>query len=133
MIDDCTYNTFARVLAEHIRLRSKGLDQDSARIVNTRPSEHILAGFLTPRSPAVPPPDGTSEVDIDDLPRDSAFELTAVGLEWLADREELSRLDSLSVSLSLSVYIRCTPTFEEQKKHGTWHRERVGNQANLQK
>jgi hypothetical protein len=133
MIDDHTYNTFARALAEHIRLRSKGLDQDSARIVNTRPPEHILAGFLTPRSPAAPPPDGSSDDDIDDLPRDSAFELTAVGLEWLADREALGRLEFLSVSLSLSVYIRCTPTFEEQKRHGAWRRERVGNQANLQK
>ena len=133
MIDDRTYNTFARALAEHIRLRAKGLDQDSARIVNTRPPEHILAGFLTPRSPAVPPPDGSGDADIDDLPRDSAFELTAVGLEWLADREELGRIEFLSVSLSLSVYIRCTPTFEEQKKYGSWRRERVGNQADMQK
>src|ERR1022692_401674 len=133
MIDDRTYNAFARALAEHIRLRAKGLAQDSARIVNARPQEHILAGFLTPRSPAVPPPDGSSDADIDDLPRDSAFELTAVGLEWLADREELTRLESLSVSLSLSVYIRCTPTFEEQKKYGSWRRERIGNQADMQK
>src|ERR1017187_450030 len=133
MIDDRTYNTFARALAEHVRLRAKGLDQESSRIVNARPQEHILAGFLTPRVPAVPPPDELSDSEIDDLPRDSAFELTAVGLEWLADREQLARLESLSVFLSLSVYIRCTPTFEEQKKYGSWRRERIGNQADMQK
>jgi hypothetical protein len=39
---------FARALAESIRARAKGIDDDSARIVNTRPQEHVLSGFLTP-------------------------------------------------------------------------------------
>jgi len=133
MIDDRTYNTFARALAEHIRLRAKGLDQESSRIVDTRPQEHILAGFLTPRAPAAPPPDGLSDSEIDDLPRDSAFELTAVGLEWLAAREQLAHLESLSVSLSLAVYVRCTPALAEQKKYGSWRRDRTSNQVGVQK
>jgi len=118
MIDDQTYNSFARALAEQIRYRAKGLDDESARIVNTRPQEHILAGFMTPRS-AGEEQDGGD----DDLPRDSAFEIRSLGLEWLADIETLSGLESLSLSLSLNLYIRCTPTFDEQKKLGSWLRE----------
>src|SRR5690242_9065506 len=102
MIEEQTYNAFARGLTEQIRRRAKGLDDESARIVNTRPQEHILAGFLTPRSVAHPP-----DSDNEDLPRDSAFELTSIGLEWLADSDALTRADTLSVSLSLNVYVRC--------------------------
>ena len=133
MIDDQTYNVFARALAEQISCRAKGIDDESARIVNVRPQEHILAGFLTPRSVAHPPPgdlDANSEPD--DLPRDSAFELTSIGLEWLADREALNRVDVLSASLSLNVYVRCTPTFDEQKRLGSWRREHGGG-AQVQK
>lgn len=133
MIDDQTYNVFARALAEQIGCRAKGIDDESARIVNVRPQEHILAGFLTPRSVAHPPPgdlDANSEPD--DLPRDSAFELTSIGLEWLADREALNRVDVLSASLSLNVYVRCTPTFDEQKRLGSWRREHAGG-AQVQK
>jgi hypothetical protein len=134
MIDDQTYNAFARALAEQIRQRAKGLDDESARIVNTRPQEHVLAGFLTPRSIVQPRPDAVNgESDIDDLPRDSAFELTSIGLEWLADNDALARLDTLSLSLSLDVYIRCTPTFEEQKKSGSWRREHAAGGADVQK
>ena len=94
MIDDQTYNVFARALAEQISCRAKGLDDESARIVNVRPQEHILAGFLTPRSVAHPPPgDLNADSEPDDLPRDSAFELTSIGLEWLADREALKRVE----------------------------------------
>src|SRR5437588_5174273 len=134
MIDDQTYNSFARALAEQISCRAKGIDDESARIINVRPQEHILAGFLTPRSVAHPPPgdlDANSEPD--DLPRDSAFELTSIGLEWLADREALARVDALSASLSLNVYVRCTPTFDEQKRLGSWRREHGGGGAQTQK
>src|SRR5882762_6830239 len=127
MIDDQTYNVLARGLAEQISCRAKGLDDESTRIVNVRPQEHILAGFLTPRSVAHPPPgdlDANSEPD--DLPRDSAFELTSIGLEWLADQGAFKRVDVLSTSLSLNVYVRCTPTLDEQKRLGSWRREHGG-------
>ena len=134
MIDDQTYNAFARALTEQISCRAKGLDNESARIVNVRPQEHILAGFLTPRSVAHPPAaDLNPDSEPDDLPRDSAFELTSIGLEWLADREALKRLNVLSASLSLNVYVRCTPTFDEQKKLGSWRREHGGGGVQVQK
>jgi len=134
MIDDQTYNVFARALAEQISCRAKGVDDESARIVNVRPQEHILAGFLTPRSVAHPPPGNlNADSEPDDLPRDSAFELTSIGLEWLADREALRRVDVLSASLSLNVYVRCTPTFDEQKRLGSWRREHGGGVAQAQK
>lgn len=83
MINDQTYNAFARALVAQIGCRAKGIDDESARIVNIRPQEHILAGFLTPRSVAhPPPPDHAQEDEVDDLPRDAAFELTSIGLEW---------------------------------------------------
>lgn len=126
MIDDQVYNDFARALTEQISRRAKGLDEESARIVNVRPQEHILSGFLTSRSAAHPPAQtpGADE-DIDDLPRDAAFELTSIGLEWLADQEALNRTQSLTAWLSANLYVRCTPTFEEQSRLGSWRREQV--------
>lgn len=126
MIDDQVYNHFARALTEQISSRAKGLDEESARIVNVRPQEHILSGFLTSRSAAHPPvaSPGPDE-DIDDLPRDAAFELTSIGLEWLADQEALSRTESLTAWLSANLYVRCTPTFDEQNRLSSWRREQV--------
>ncbi|HKT25420.1 MAG TPA: hypothetical protein VJR04_12500, partial [Terriglobales bacterium] len=131
MINDETYNAFARGLAGQIRQRAKGLDDESARVVNARPQEHILAGFLTPRSHlADDAASGDSEND--DLPRDSSFELTSLGLEWLADFGALSHVTSLSISASVNVYVRCTPSFEEQRRLGSWRREHGGG-AQVQK
>jgi hypothetical protein len=70
MIDDQTYNRFSRALAEQIRERAKGLDSESARIVNTRPQEHVLSGFLTSRKARNPQLQDT-DADEEDLPRDS--------------------------------------------------------------
>lgn len=130
MINDQTYNAFARALVAQIGRRAKGVDDESARIVNVRPQEHILAGFLTPRSVAhQPPPDPAQDDEVDDLPRDAAFELTSIGLEWLADQSALKGIKSLSVSVSLNLYVRCTPTFEEQSRLGSWRREHRGSGA----
>lgn len=127
MIDDQTYNAFARALVRQIGCRAKGVDDESARIVNGRPHEHILAGFLTPRSvPHQQHTDAAQDNEVDDLPRDSAFELTSIGLEWLADRNVLKGIQSLSASVSLNLYVRCTPTFEEQSRLGSWRREHRG-------
>ena len=134
MIDDQTYNAFARALAEQISRRAKGLDDESARIVNVRPQEHILAGFLTPRSLAHQQAAGQNQDnEADDLPRDSAFELTSIGLEWLADQEALKGVKSLSASVSLNLYARCTPTFDEQRRLGSWRREHAEAGAQPQK
>jgi hypothetical protein len=128
MITDHTFNTFARALADGLRHRAKGLDGESARIVNTRPGEHILAGFLTPRAANTHVVPATADDDdAQDLPRDSAFELTSVGLEWRGDEDALSQLETLSLSLALNVYVRCTPTLEEQRQFGSWRKERTGD------
>ncbi|MGA7413202.1 MAG: hypothetical protein WBW33_22190, partial [Bryobacteraceae bacterium] len=64
MIDDQVYNRFARGLAESFRSRAKGIDVDSARIVSTRPQEHVLSGFLTPHDvPAAAPHADDTEAD----------------------------------------------------------------------
>lgn len=128
MIDDRTYNTFARALADCIRIRAKGLDEDSARIVGTRPGEHILSGFLTPRSPDNRTHDVNDDAETEDLPRDSAFELTAIGLEFMANRQALARLETLPLTVSLNLYIRCIPTFAEQQRMPAWRRERIPGQ-----
>jgi len=128
MIDDQVFNDFARALTEQISCRAKGLDDESARIVNVRPQEHILSGFLTARS-AISAPAAAPDDDVDDLPRDSAFELSAIGLEWLADKDALSRTESLSARLSANLYVRCTPAFEEQTRLGSWQREHVATGA----
>jgi len=132
VIDDQAYNRFARALAETIRARAKGIDDDSARIVNTRPQEHVLSGFLTPHDvPAAAPhaDDTEADVEIDDLPKDSAFELTALGLEFMADRAPLAAHTALSVTLQLNVYVRVVPTWSEQNQFGTWQRDRAAGQA----
>ncbi|MFN7998446.1 MAG: DEAD/DEAH box helicase family protein [Bryobacteraceae bacterium] len=134
MIDERTYNRFARALADHIRYRAKGLDDDSARIVNSRPQEHILSGFLTPRSPDQRPHDAADEdAETDDLPHDSAFELTAIGLEFMVDREALTQTEAMPLTVGLNVYIRCIPTFAEQQESPAWRRERVPGQDNIRK
>jgi hypothetical protein len=132
VIDDQVYNRFARALAESIRSRAKGTDNDSARIVSTRPQEHVLSGFLTPHDvPAAAPPADDTEADapIDDLPKDSAFELTSLGLEFMAGRASLAAQTALTVTLQLSVYVRVVPTWSEQKQFGTWQRDRAAGQA----
>ena len=133
MIDDRTYNTFSRALADGIRTRAKGLDADSARIVNTRPQEHILAGFLTPRSADAQHQAVNDESEIDDLPKDSSFELSTIGLEWLVDRAALASVDTIPLTVSLNVYVRSTPTFQEQKKLGSWRRDWHGGGPGTQK
>ena len=132
MIDDQVYNRFARALAESIRTRAKGIGDDSARIVNTRPQEHVLSGFLTPHDlPVVAPPvdDTDPDAQIDDLPKDSAFELTSLGLEFMADRVSLAAHETLAVTLQLNVYVRVVPCWSEQKQFGTWQRDRAAGQA----
>ena len=127
MIDDQIYNRFARALSEQVRDRAKGLDAASSRIVNTRPQEHVLSGFLTPRSrpaPADHVANADPDDDADELPRDSAFELSAIGLEFMADRKALVQLSSLRVDLSLQLYVRVLPTLAEQRQFGTWQKDR---------
>ncbi len=125
MIDDQIYNRFARALSEKIRARAKGIDDDSARIVNTRPQEHVLSCFLTPRGqPAAAGHSDDNVDDVDDLPKDSAFELSSIGLEFMVDRTTLESLSTLAVTIALNVYVRVLPTWQEQRQYGAWQRDR---------
>src|SRR5437016_5859146 len=95
---DSDFNNFATALTRRFADRSKGLDPDSRRIIAARPSDHILAGFLTPVRSDQPFPisaeasEQETEVDAalaDDLPRDSAYEQTSIGLEWIVALDEM--------------------------------------------
>lgn len=124
MLNDPALNGFASALANSVRERAKGCDDKSVRIVNTRPDEFVLAGFLTPRNV-----EGIGSQDEDDvatdLPQDSAYEQTAIGLEWMVDAEAFSVLDTIGVELSGHVYVRVFPTFDEQQSLGSWHVDRA--------
>lgn len=122
-----TLNNFARTLSRSIAQRAVGLDKASERIIELRPPEQILAGFLTPMQDQEK--DASEDIDIDeqfaeDLPQDSPYEQTAVGFEWLAPRHALDDLATMKVIVDCAVYVRRLPTFPEQKKYGTPKTER---------
>ncbi|HKV33301.1 MAG TPA: helicase-related protein [Pyrinomonadaceae bacterium] len=131
---DSDFNAFARALTHRFSERSKGLDADSRRILTARPSDQILAGFLTPRSGDDYAQTFSTDVSLDDtdvevelsndLPRDSAYEQTSIGLEWLAVSDEMSRR-LIDVEVKLSVFVRRFPIFEEQNEHKIWERPRL--------
>ena len=114
------YQRFARRFTDHFAARVIGLDPSLARIVNLRPADQVLGGFLTP---VREDEDSDADGSIEDLPQDSAYEQTAMGLEWLIDQDALSST-SLAVSISLSVYARVMPTYEEQRAGQRWDRPR---------
>src|SRR5947207_10206846 len=96
ILSDSDYNAFASTLVRRVAERAKGIDSENARIIGARPADRILAGFLTPadltpldqsrQRPAEEPEDFLA----DDLPKDSAYEQSAVGIEWISP---LSALD----------------------------------------
>ncbi len=130
-LSDADYNAFATTLAQRFAERAKGLNPESGRIVNLRPADHILAGFLTPvfeRSsshlPTIAGPneasDDVDEVLADDLPKDSAYEQTAIGLEWIGSLEGFTPGKQLAVEAEFFVYVRRLPSFAEQRGHSIW-------------
>ncbi len=124
-LTDNDYNAFATCLAQRFADRARGIDDGSVRLVNLRPADHILAGFLTPVSddtvmPARPERDSGDDGLADDLPRDSAYEQTAIGLEWIAPLEALVANQHLRVSVGFFVYLRRLPNFSEQRQHSIW-------------
>jgi hypothetical protein len=141
-LSDRDYNGFASALVARFRERVKGLDEGSARFVNARPADHILGGFLTPidnyspnilSTPRTHQADGVDEELAEDLPRDSAYEQTAIGMEWLAPVKSLVEKTYLEVEVNFFVYVRRLPTFDEQKKNAVWHHApRVAEAPNQQ-
>src|SRR5687768_3147518 len=122
MITDDHYNRFARTLASRFAARASGLDAESARL-GVRPADHVLTGFLTPGGTDDEHEPGASADRDDgeegdaaaaalgraaavDLPQDSAYELSNVGLEWLAPEAALTDLAELTIEARLHVYVR---------------------------
>jgi hypothetical protein len=127
-IDEQVYNQFASTLANDIRERAKGLDQGSARIVRVRPSEHNLSGFLTPRTVAPPIITDSDEEPPDDLPRDSSFNMTSLGIEFMVNNEALATVSNIDCEIDLNVYVRSLPTLAEQLRFGVWKRDSAAGQ-----
>lgn len=123
MISEQAYNSFASALVGDIRERAKGLDQGSARIVRSRPSDHILCGFLTPNDAATHPAEMIEPDEVTDLPRDSSFQMSALGMEFMVDSSEFHNLNEIKCEIRLHFYIRALPTVEEQRRWGVWRRE----------
>jgi hypothetical protein len=130
-LSDADYNAFAVALAERFAERAKGLDSGSCRIVNQRPTDRILAGFLTPvsdrlisRAPGTSQPsdshDDVDEALADDLPKDSAYEQTAIGMEWVAPLDTFGSDRQLALGAEFFVFVRRIPAFAEQRDHAVW-------------
>ncbi len=99
-----------------------GLNDASGRIIELRPSEQVLAGFLTPmqnEEGKISKDVGVDDQLAEDLPQDSPYEQTAVGFEWLAPREALQDQAMMKITIDCAVYLRQLPTFAEQSKYGT--------------
>jgi len=112
------YNSFAMGIVHRVAERATGLDGDAARLVGQRPPDHVLAGFLTP----VRHDKGEGDEDAgggDDLPQDSPYEQTSIGMEWLVPIDGM-RTRHLDVSVDLCVYVRRLPAFGEQVAHTRW-------------
>ena len=137
------YNLFALGIAERFAQRANGLDDESRRLANIRPADHVLSGFLTPvpgarQEPATnsapsdaaenrngpPREDAIEDALTDDLPQDSAYEQTAIGLYWLAPRSGLHSGSQLRIAVRFHLYVRRLPTRSEQAAQGEWRRER---------
>jgi len=112
------FNDFAQGLVGRFAERAAGLDSESARLVDTRPSDHVLTGFLTPARVAKGQDEGTPEDEqlAVDLPLDSAYEQTNLGTHWLVPRAALERGSLLKCQLRLCVYVRRLPTRSEQQR-----------------
>jgi len=114
------YNAFARGLSERFGGRVLGVDESSARLVESRPADHVLAGFLT----ASANEDNGVGASEDDLPKDSPYEQTSLGFEWLLPTGLVRATDCVELELRFHIYVRRLPTFEELEKTLVWKVER---------
>jgi hypothetical protein len=129
-LTNADYNAFAQALANRFVERAKGLDETSQQIINLRPADHVLAGFLTPApsSQYQTMDDDTDTALADDLPKDTPYEQSAIGLEWIAPITALHNSLIVEIEARVRVYVRRYPSFEQQKKYVSWrvlHRPRA--------
>lgn len=109
-------NAFARSFVRHVAERATGADEDSRRLVYTRPSDHVLTGFLTPVDLSIDVPDAPEDVALADLPQDAPYEQTNLGLRWLVPRRVFEQAGTLNACIELAVYVRRLPTFHDQQR-----------------
>jgi hypothetical protein len=133
-ITDSDYNNFATAITRYFTERCKGLDEESNRIIDKRPSDHILVGFLTPvkdvNNSQTQGGNENSSGDVtdsdeelaNDLPQDDAHEQTALGMEWIAPIDQLMKPDlSFKVELKMNIYMRRLPALSEQMSRVEWN------------
>src|SRR5262249_39775996 len=113
-LNDATLNSFAQGLVARFIERATGQEAGSARLINERPADHILTGFLNPAQ--IAEEDGVDDPLADDLPRDDAYNQSSLGMHWLVPRSALREGIYLQPELSASVYVRRLPTVEEQQQ-----------------
>jgi hypothetical protein len=124
------YNQFTTSLVERIVERALGQDPASQRLLDIRPADHVLAGFLTPLRPPTESKREDEASEESDLPQDSPYEQSSFGLEWLVPKGILQSAHKLYVTVELSVYLRRLPTYEEQREHLGWSKaEEHGEQV----
>jgi hypothetical protein len=118
------YNRFTTSLVEQIVKRALGQDPASERLLGIRPSEHVLAGFLTPVPPPIVPAFEGEESEQNDLPQDSPYEQSSLGIEWLVPKDAFQEAHqyALKVVVDLSVFLRRLPTYKEQREHLSWNK-----------
>lgn len=120
-LTDSDFNSFALGLAERFAERAIGLDTDNARLLNARPSDQVLSGFLTPSQPDRGDGTAASEDELaEDLPLDGPYEQTSIGLHWRVPRAALRGGVRLQAEVRLHVYVRRLPTRQEQTDQGVW-------------
>lgn len=124
---DKDLNAFAQGLAANFAKRATGMAEDGERLVFRRPSDHVLAGYLTP-VPTCDPEEDPEDQLASDLPRDTALEQTSLGMHWLMARNALAKRHEIKVGVRLSVYVRRLPSIEDQR-HASWVIPRAAQKA----
>lgn len=117
---DQNLNAFARGLVSRFVESAVGSDERSVRLVDERPSDRIIAGFLTASPRGAAGEGGEDEALATDLPRDEAYQQTSLGLQWLVPRTAFRPGVRLSISVELSVYVRRLPSRDDQSRFATW-------------
>lgn len=118
MPDPSLLNGFATAVTRRFREAAKGLDPESSRFIKARPSERILAGFLTPLDPTSIGPSGSAVAGNEpDIPTDENYEQTHIGVEWAVPKQSIGRGIRFRVRFSMHVYARVMPTFAEASEN----------------
>lgn len=119
-MDSSDFNNFVISFGDRFAERATGADGDSATLPYARPADRILAGYLT-----APLEERAGEdAELTDLPKDSAYEQTAIGVDWLCSLSTVRPDDEIAVSAEASVYIKLLPSYADAVARAVWQRPR---------